>query len=156
MRVVNQGVAGNSGSGLIGFAEATVDNDQFSSAFDWAFSLFCLYRHMPVDDMAMWAFQAEFFQNHVTDCGILIKRIIGIFGFCPCALIFDQSPLKGCHPVSAENRAVAPCPQEPQQIHSQLPFLGISFMIKGLPRGGIHKVKEFFSFPFLVIQAERH
>ena len=81
--IVDQGIAGDAGGGLVGPAEAAVDDQQLAAALDGAFALLGLYGDMTVDDMAVFAFQPEFLQNPVADCGILVVGVVGILGFCP-------------------------------------------------------------------------
>jgi len=58
--VEDQGIAGDTGGGLIGLAEAAVDYDQLTVALDGAFTLLGLDGNMTVDDVAVGAFQTEF------------------------------------------------------------------------------------------------
>ena len=51
--VVNQSIAGDAAGGLIGPAEAAVDDDELSATLDGAFALLGLDGDMAVDDMAV-------------------------------------------------------------------------------------------------------
>ena len=73
-----QGIARDAGGGLVGLAEAAVDDQQLAAALDGAFALLGLHRHMAVDDMAVGTFQAEFLQQHVADGGILVIGIVSV------------------------------------------------------------------------------
>ena len=71
----NQGIARDAGGGLVGLAEAAVDDDQLAAALDGALTLLGLHRHMAVDNMAVGAFQAEFLQKHLHHSGNTIALL---------------------------------------------------------------------------------
>ena len=71
--IVDQRVARDTRSRLIGPAETAVDDDQLAAALDRALSLPRLDGDVPVDDMAVRAFQADFPQDLVTDSRIDFK-----------------------------------------------------------------------------------
>ena len=51
-------------------------------------------------------------------------------------LVRDEAPLKGGHAVPAEDGAVAPGPEPPQEVHAELPLRGTGLVVIG-PAGGL-------------------
>ena len=89
-------VTGNAGGGLVSLAETAVNDQELPAALDGAFPLADLDGNMTVDDMTMGPFQAEFLQNEIADCRILIERVIGVLRLRPGAFagsLLVQPPL---------------------------------------------------------------
>ena len=122
--VVDQRVARDAAGGLVGLAEAAVDDDQPAAALDGALALLGLDGDVAVDDVAVGALQAELPQQHLAHGGVVVQRVVGVLGLRPGTLVPDQPPLEGGHPVPAEDGAVPSGPQPPQEVHAELPLPG--------------------------------
>ena len=57
--VIDQGIPGDARGGLIGLAEAAVDDDQLAAALDGALPLLGLHGDVAVDDVAVGSLQTE-------------------------------------------------------------------------------------------------
>ena len=84
---------------------------------------------MAVNDMRLLRVQAKLLQNPVHHLFLVKERIIVIFGFLPCFLIFHKIALKGGHFILAEHRRIRAGPDIPDIIlcpsHSRRVILGI-------------------------------
>ena len=141
----DQRIARNAGGGLISLAEAAVDDDELAAALDGTLALFRLDRHMTVDDVAVLPFQAEFLQKHSAGFRIMVIGIIGILRFRPGGLIRDETALKGGHPVTAEDRAVAAGPEPPEEVHTELPLRCSLLVIIGFSGCFFRIIQEFLT-----------
>lgn len=63
--VVDKGVAGNARLAVVGFAEPTVNDHQFSVGLYWVFAVLCVYGHVAVYDVAVAAFHFEGIEDAV-------------------------------------------------------------------------------------------
>ena len=145
--VVDEGVAGDAGGGLVGFAEAAVDDDELAAALDGTLALLGFDGDVAVDDVAVGAFQAKFLEEHIAHGRVLVIGVVGVLGLGPGALVLDEPALEGGHPVPAEDGAVASGPEEPEKVHAQL-------VVVGLAGGGVGVVQELLSFPLLAADLE--
>ena len=155
LRGADEGIAGNAGGRLIGLAEAAVDDDQLAAALDGAFTLAGFDRHMAVDDVAVRTLKTEFLQNELADGGVLIERVIRVLRLRPGLFVGDEAAFEGGHAIPAEDRAVAPGPEEPEQVHAQLALGRAGFVVIGLARRGIGKVEEVLSGALGTVELER-
>ena len=154
--VVDQGVARDAGGGLVGPAEAAVNDNQLAAALDGAFALAHLHGNVTVDDVAVLALEAEFHQEPVTDPAILIVGVVGVFRLRPGSLVRDKPPLEGGHPISAENGAVPARPQPPQEVHAELPLLGTPLVVVGFSGGFLGIVQKPLAAALFAADGEGH
>ena len=87
--VVDQGIARDAAGGLIGLAEAAVDDDQLAAALDGALALFRLDGDVPIDDMAVRSGQAKFLQQHIADSWVVIPGVVSVFRLVPGRFVGD-------------------------------------------------------------------
>ena len=154
--VVDQGVAGDAGGGLVGFTETAVDDQQLAAALDGAFALADLHGNMAVDDVAVLPFQAEFLQQHIAYSRILIIGVIGVLGFCPGAFVLNEPALQGGHPVTAEDRAVAARPQPPEEVQTELALRCAALVVVGLSCGFLRVIQKCLAGTHLAADGEFH
>ena len=118
--VEDQGVPGDAGGGLVGLAEAAVDDNELAAGLEGALPLLGLDGDVAVDDVAVGPGQAEFGQHPVAHGGVVVVGVVGVFGLGPGCFVGHEPPLEGGHAVPAEDRGVAPAPQKPQVVHAEL------------------------------------
>ena len=140
--IIDERIAGNAGGLLVGLAESAVNDQQFAPGLHGAFTLFGFYRDMAVDDVTVGTFQPELLEQEFTYRRVVVELIVGVFGLGPSGLVQDEPPLKGGHPVPAEDGAVAACPQKPQKVHAELPLLSTGLAVVGPAGIGVGIVQE--------------
>ena len=81
--VEGQRISSDAAGGLISLAEAAVNDDQPASSLDGAFPLPGLDGDMAVNDVAVPALQAELLQDALTDGGVIVQGVVGVFWLRP-------------------------------------------------------------------------
>ena len=127
---------------MIGTAEAAVDHDQASAAFQRRFTLHRAHGHVPVDDVAGSLVQPEFCQNRPLHPGVVVEDIIRILRLVVGGFIGYKQPLKGGHAGAAIQRRRFAAPQIPQKVHPALPLVAALRGIVAPPGTGIAIVHQ--------------
>ena len=152
--VVDKGVSGDASGLLIGLAEAAVDDQKPAAAFSGTLPLLGLDGDMAVDDVAVGALQTELLQQGLAHRRVIVELIVDVLGLGPGGLVGDEAPLKGGHPIPAEDGAVAPGPQEPQKVHAGRPLRRTGGGVVGPAGGEIGVVQEGLAGQGLSIRLE--
>ena len=140
--IVDQRIASDAAGGLIGLAEAAVDDQQPAAPLHGALPFLGLDGDVAVDDVAVGALQAELPQQRLADLRVVVELVVDVFGLGPGGLVGEETPLKGGHAVAAEDGAVAARPQEPQEVHAGGPLRRAGGGVVGPAGGQIRIVQE--------------
>ena len=129
---------------MIRLRKSAVNYNHLAVAFNGAFALCMVNRHMTVYNMSIVALYTEHFKNSVYNLFIIKESVINIFYFFMGALVCDKIPFKCSHFISAVQRRIRTVPQEPQNV----PAHSLFFFIHGEKRfsgAALKFIVKFFS-----------
>ena len=108
--MVDEGVAGNAGFGLVGFGESAVDNHHFAVGFDGLLALQRPHWHVTVDDVAVLTFHSKLVEDVVAHFFVVAQNLVVAFHFFAGLLIIDEIVFEGSHFVLVEHGRVGAAP----------------------------------------------
>ena len=106
----NQRVAGNTGLWLVGFGETAVDYQELAVCLDWGLTLGGLDGHVPVDDMAVGAFNTKAVEDHIYCALVVVEGIIITFFLFVGLWVGYEIAFEGGHLVLVEQWGVGAAP----------------------------------------------
>ena len=156
VRVGDQGITCNSGCGLVGTGETSVNDEELTAALDRGFTLFLLDRNMTVDNMSHIRRKVELLKNLIHDGLIVVQAIVRSLRLFMCSLILDEITLEGGHTLLAEERRSFIRPQEIDQVGriALLISRGQVIALTHIVIHNIHQLTALVGLPFQLDTAE--
>ena len=141
-RVVDERIAGNACGGLVGLAEAPVNDDEAPAGFHGVLALERLYGDMSVDDVAVVALDTELAEQKVGSAVLIAQGIVAALVLLHHGLVLQEVTFEGGHTVLVEGGGVLTAPQVPQVVDGKLMQLGLAVGRAGGTYEGVDLVEQ--------------
>ena len=118
-RTRDERIARDARLGVVGLAEAAVDDEQATVCADGLLALLGLDRRVPVDDMAVPGHEPEFPHDRVARVDVVRQLEVGVHGLLPGGPVVDVGALEGLDDAPGDRRLEAD-PQVPHPVERLL------------------------------------
>ena len=116
VRIVNERIAGDARLFVVRLAESAVDDDEFALRLDGVFAQFGAHGHVPVDDVAVFARDAEIAQHFFAELLSVAVYVIAVVLLFMELRVVDVQPFKRGDLFAPVQRRTAAAPEIPEEV----------------------------------------